>query len=73
MMLVTPTPGPMPVHMAHGVTEMGDVTALCFKRPRAIDLGRARWTLRRNAVTCPRCLLAMDGQETEAASPQEAR
>lgn len=42
-------------HRAHLVTEMGEVSALCFKWPKPIDLTRARWTIRPEAVTCPRC------------------
>lgn len=44
-----------PYHMAHLVREDGQVSALCFERPRAIDLTRARWTIRPEAVTCPKC------------------
>jgi hypothetical protein len=43
------------VHRADKVAENGGVSALCFKRPRAIDLSRASWTIRPEAVTCPRC------------------
>jgi len=32
------------------------VSALCFPKPRAIDLKRAAWTIRASAVTCEKCL-----------------
>ncbi len=44
------------VHRAGKGRFNGDVSARCFKRPRAIDLRRASWTLRAEAVTCPKCL-----------------
>lgn len=46
-------------HMAGAVREDGNVSALCFQRPRPIDLTKATWTLREEAVTCPRCRKAM--------------
>lgn len=54
------------VHMAAAVNGAGGVSAACFVKPRAIDLVRATWTLRPDAVTCPRCrrTLVMGGLET---------
>ena len=43
-------------HMAAKINSEGGVSALCFARPRAIDLRRATWTLRLEAVTCPKCM-----------------
>lgn len=43
------------VHRATAVDGTGQVSALCFKRPRAIDLRRAAWTVGDATVTCPRC------------------
>lgn len=40
-------------HFANDDT--GRVSALCFKRPRAIDMKRASWTTCDAAVTCRRC------------------
>lgn len=45
-----------PIHRAKLITGDGRVSPLCAKRPRAIDLARASWTNRDEAVTCPRCL-----------------
>jgi hypothetical protein len=45
-----------PYHMAKLFREDGGVSPLCAKRPRKIDLMRATWTFRWDAVTCPRCL-----------------
>lgn len=49
------TDRPKPIHLARQVGPSGDVSAACYARPRAIDLTRAGWTLRHEAVTCPRC------------------
>ena len=46
-------------HFAAQVREDGAVSALCFSKPRKIDLSRAVWTNREEAVTCPRCLKIM--------------
>lgn len=46
-------------HKAHLWTEAGQVSALCFRRPRAIDLSRELWTTDDSAVTCPKCLKLM--------------
>ena len=43
-------------HMADKVNPQGGVSALCFGKPRAIDLTRALWTNRQEAVTCKKCL-----------------
>lgn len=45
-----------PVHFAQAIRADGAVSALCAPRPRRIDLTRAIWTIRREAVTCKRCL-----------------
>lgn len=42
-------------HMAHLMSEKG-VSALCFTRPRPINLSVALWTIREEAVTCSKCL-----------------
>jgi hypothetical protein len=47
-----------PVHLAAKVDQEGNVSAMCFKRPHAIDLTRASWTIRGEAVTCHRCRVA---------------
>jgi hypothetical protein len=52
-------------HRAAKVRANGDVSALCFKRPRRIDLAKASWTNRDEAVTCPRCLAAIRAQRSE--------
>jgi hypothetical protein len=44
-----------PVHMAKLVSPEGDISPLCAKAPRAIDLRKATWTNRPEAVTCRRC------------------
>lgn len=42
-------------HYAAKMNADGGVSALCFVKPRAIDLTRALWTIREGAVTCPKC------------------
>ena len=42
-------------HKAHLYGAAGQVSALCFRQPRAIDLSRALWTIDDDAVTCPKC------------------
>lgn len=44
------------IHRAKSVNEHGAVSALCFEKPHAIDLKKATWTIRDDAVTCPACL-----------------
>jgi hypothetical protein len=43
------------VDMGAKINDAGEVSALCFKTPHAIDLKRSRWTNRKEAVTCPKC------------------
>lgn len=45
------------VHMAELVAPDGSVSALCFAKPRAIDLRKATWTNRPYAVTCKKCIV----------------
>ena len=44
------------IHRGHLINPRGGVSALCFSRPRAIDLRSASWTNRDEAVTCPKCI-----------------
>jgi hypothetical protein len=59
---VTSPLGTRPVHRGHKASIKG-VSALCFKRPRAIDLRVATWTNRDEAVTCPKCLAILAAKE----------
>lgn len=56
-------------HMASLVNQDGGMSALCFKRPRSIDLRRSLWTNRAEAVTCKKCVtkLSSGGGEVAAA------
>lgn len=49
------------------IREDGAVSALCFKRPRKIDLTRSSWTIRDEAVTCSKCLALLAKRETAEA------
>lgn len=46
-------------HRGKKVNARGQVSALCFDPPRAINLEQEIWTLSDEAVTCPSCLKAM--------------
>lgn len=52
-------------HMADKMTADGRVSALCFARPRAIDLRRASWTIVPTQVNCSACLKVMAAQGIE--------
>ena len=47
-------------HRADKINKDGGVSGLCFKRPRAINLRKALWTIRDEATTCPKCLKVME-------------
>ena len=53
-------------HFAAKISNRGDVSALCFEAPRPINLKRALWTNRENAVTCKRCLAALKARAATA-------
>ena len=44
------------VHRAGLVDPSGNVSARCFRHPRAILLSQASWTIRDDLVTCKKCL-----------------
>ena len=48
-------------HLAAMVNQRGGVSPLCARKPRAINLHRAMWTIRREAVTCAKCLKLLEG------------
>lgn len=50
-------------HRAALIHPNGSVSALCFKTPHAIDLSKATWTNRDEAVTCPKCLRLMEAKQ----------
>lgn len=43
-------------HRGALINDHGEVSALCFSKPHSIDLTRASWTNRDEAVTCKKCL-----------------
>lgn len=45
-----------PVHMAKMFNQHGGASPVCADKPRAINLKRATWTIRWEAVTCEKCL-----------------
>jgi hypothetical protein len=51
---------PKKYHWGAKINANGDVSALCFEKPRAINLSRASWTNRKEAVTCPKCLTRLN-------------
>ena len=56
-------------HMAHLVSNRGDMSALCFSTPRPIDLSKASWTLRQEAVTCGKCQQKLRERQQAAGRP----
>ena len=54
-----------PYHMAHLMSSDGkaSVSPLCAKTPRRLNLRRELWTLREEAVTCPRCRALLPERE----------
>jgi hypothetical protein len=56
-----------PIHRGVGINTAGNVTALCFARPRAISLRLASWTNRDEAVTCKKCLKLLPAWKAERA------
>ncbi len=48
-------PRPRIYHLARRIRGDGAVSALCFKMDWPIDLRHASWTIRFEAVTCPKC------------------
>lgn len=51
------------IHRGTMVDPDGNVSALCFRTPHAIDLRKASWTTRDEAVTCSKCQLVMKHRE----------
>lgn len=47
---------PKPYHKAALLSPEGKVSPLCAKKPRALNLAVALWTLIDKDVTCPRCV-----------------
>jgi hypothetical protein len=52
---ITVDPPQKPVHLASRVSPDGDVSAVCFPRPRAISLDTESWTIVPDKVTCETC------------------
>lgn len=55
-----PAPKKRIAHLGAKVREDGAVSALCFKSPRAIDMVRSTWVMRKEAVTCSKCRAIID-------------
>ena len=49
-------------HMAKAIRDDGAVSPLCAKTPRRLNLSRELWTLEKEAVTCKRCLVLLNGE-----------
>ena len=52
-------------HLATLIGSDGKVSALCFERPRAINLEIALWTICEGDVTCKKCLQLMEADEPD--------
>lgn len=55
------------VHRADLINSTGGVSALCFPKPHPINMRRATWTNRDEAVTCPKCKKRIAEREKEVA------
>jgi hypothetical protein len=53
-------------HYAAKISPNGDVSALCFTTPKPINLRRASWTIRPNAVTCEKCKRLLQVRQEQA-------
>lgn len=49
-------------HLAKMISAGGDVSPLCARTPRKINLKRELWTNRPEAVTCKRCLALIEAR-----------
>lgn len=49
-----------PCHKAELGRGDGKISPLCAKKPRALNLGIATWTLVNKFVTCPRCIALLE-------------
>jgi hypothetical protein len=47
------------IHYANLIGPQGQVSPMCANPPRAINLNREIWTLRKQDVTCSKCLDAL--------------
>lgn len=54
---------PKIVHRADKINANGDVSALCYSRPRKINLAIANWTIVDRHVTCSKCVAALKARE----------
>jgi len=50
-------------HKAKHINPNGDVSALCFKRPRKINLKKSAWVVIDENVTCPKCKKILDREK----------
>lgn len=51
-----PLPEPTRVrHRGDKINAKGGVSALCFPKPRAINMNLATWVMSDEATTCPKC------------------
>jgi len=60
------------VHLAKLVSPEGDVSPLCAKTPRKLNLKKETWTNRPEAVTCLKCNLANRVQNMPENMPPQA-
>ena len=52
---IGPPPRQKIVHFGSKWSQHGDVSALCFAKPRPIQLAVSTWTICPQFVTCPKC------------------
>lgn len=52
-------------HFANKVNQFGDMSALCYKKLKKINLKTALWTIVWKQVTCPKCLKLQPEEQIE--------
>jgi hypothetical protein len=62
-----------PIHMAKMMNDNGDVSPLCAKKPRKINLKKETWTIRAEAVTCSKCRKKLGLPESSDIVVQETK
>jgi hypothetical protein len=57
-------------HFAAKIDVGGRISALCYRRPRAINLASQQsWTIRRGAVNCCKCLKLLSAADGPKEQP----
>lgn len=58
-------------HRAKLISVNGNVSPLCAKTPRKLNLAKELWTIRDEAVTCQKCLAIIKANSNTSTNRQE--